>query len=140
MGVSGLPGGAAKSGCVMNFAKPRGTSDGDKPTETEIEGNIRELVRRDSTALRQPGGEHEVAANSLSSLLRRVSGNSAREIDNLISELKTLRDKLQSDGTRVERDIIEYAALSQSVSQLTKIIADGVTQVKKVPDAPSISE
>jgi hypothetical protein len=124
----------------MNFAKSRGTSDGDKPTDTEIEGNIRELVRRDSTALRQPNGESEVAANSLSSLLRRVSGNSAREIDNLISELKTLRDKLQTDGTRVERDIIEYAALSQSVSQLTKIIADGVTQVKKVPDAPSISE
>ena len=124
----------------MNFAKPRGTGDGDKPTEVEIEGNIRELVRRDATALRQGGGDNEVAANSLSSLLRRVSGNSAREIDNLINELKTLRDKLQTDGTRVERDIIEYAALSQSVSQLTKIIADGVTQVKKVPDAPSISE
>jgi hypothetical protein len=124
----------------MNFAKQRGTGDGDKPTEVEIEGNIRELVRRDTTALRQTGGENEVAANSLSSLLRRVSGNSAREIDNLINELKTLRDKLQSDGTRVERDIIEYAALSQSVSQLTKIISDGVTQVKKVPDAPGISE
>ena len=106
----------------------------------EIEGNIRELVRRDATALRQGGGENDVAADSLSSLLRRVSGNSAREIDNLITELKTLRDKLQSDGTRVERDIIEYAALSQSVSQLTKIISDGVTQVKKVPDAPSITE
>ncbi len=124
----------------MNFAKQRGTGDGDKPTEVEIEGNIRELVRRDTTAMRQGGTENEVAANSLSSLLRRVSGNSAREIDNLIGELKTLRDKLQADGTRVERDIIEYAALSQSVSQLTKIIADGVTQVKKVPDAPSISE
>jgi hypothetical protein len=124
----------------MNFAKQRGTGDGDKPTEVEIEGNIRELVRRDATALRQGGADNEVAANSLSSLLRRVSGNSAREIDNLINELKTLRDKLQTDGTRVERDIIEYAALSQSVSQLTKIIAEGVTHVKKVPDAPSISE
>ena len=124
----------------MNFAKQRGTGDGDKPTEVEIEGNIRELVRRDATALRQGSGENDVAANRLSSLLRRVSGNSAREIDNLITELKTLRDKLQSDGTRVERDIIEYAALSQSVSQLTKIISDGVTQVKKVPDAPSITE
>ena len=33
----------------MNFAKQRGTGDGDKPTEVEIEGNIRELVRRDAT-------------------------------------------------------------------------------------------
>ena len=40
---------------------------------------------------------------------------------------------------RVERDIVEYAQLSQSVLALTKIIAEGVTQVKKVPDAPSIS-
>ena len=146
MGVPRFARGAAKGGVcpkagyVMNFAKQRGTGDGDKPTEVEIEGNIRELVRRDATALRQGNGENEVAANSLSSLLRRVSGNSAREIDNLITELKTLRDKLAADGTRVERDIIEYAALSQSVSQLTKIISDGVTQVKKVPDAPSISD
>jgi hypothetical protein len=90
--------------------------------------------------LRQGGGEGDVAANSLSNLLRRVSANSTREIDNLIGELRTLREKLQADGSRVERDIVEYAALSQSVTQLTKIIADGVTHVKKIPDAPSISE
>lgn len=124
----------------MNFVKQRGTNEGDKPVDPEIEGNIRELVRRDPTGLRQGGGEGEVAANNLSTLLRRVSANSTREIDNLIGELKTLREKLQADGTRVERDIVEYAALSQSVIQLTKIIADGVTQVKKVPDAPSLSE
>ena len=124
----------------MNFARNRGTTENEKPAEAEIEGNIRELVRRDPTALRQPGGDSETAANSLTNLLRRVSGTSAREIDNLISELQTLREKLQADGSRVERDIVEYAALSQSVVQLTKIIADGVTQVKKVPDAPSIVE
>jgi hypothetical protein len=124
----------------MSFVKQREAGDGDKPAQTEIEGNVRELVRRDVTALRQVSGEHEVAADNLSLLLRRVSGNSTRDIDNLINELQTLREKLQADGSRVERDIIEYAALSQSVSQLTKIIADGVTHVKKVPDAPSISE
>jgi hypothetical protein len=124
----------------MNYAKERGVTENDKPAEAEIEGNIRELVRRDSTGLRQGGGEGDVAANSLSNLLRRVSANSTREIDNLIGELRTLREKLQADGSRVERDIVEYAALSQSVTQLTKIIADGVTHVKKIPDAPSISE
>jgi chemotaxis protein histidine kinase CheA len=124
----------------MNFIKQRGSTEIDKPAETEIEGNIRELVRRDSTGLRQTGSDSEVAANNLSNLLRRVSANSTREIENLIGELRVLRDKLQNDGSRVERDIVEYAALSQSVAQLTKIIADGVIQVKKVPDAPSISE
>jgi hypothetical protein len=122
----------------MNSVKPRVTVDVEKPA-TEIEGNIRELVRRDTSAIRQVDSESEMAANNLSTLLRRVSGNSGREIDNLIGELRILRDKLQADSDRVEREIVEYASLSQSVIQLTKIIADGVTQVKKVPDAPSIS-
>jgi hypothetical protein len=141
LGVVGAAGkGRSKAGFVMNIMKQRGSSEIDKAADAEIEGNIRELVRRDPAALRQTGGESEVVANRLSSLLRRVSGNSTQEIDNLISELQTLRDRLQADGSRVEREIVEYAALSQSVSQLTKIISDGVTQVKKVPDAPSISE
>jgi hypothetical protein len=123
---------------MMNVAKPRNLAEVEKPA-SEIEGNIRELVRRDTSAFRQVDSDSEMAANNLSTLLRRVSGNSAREIDNLIGELSTLRDKLQADSDRVERDIVEYAQLSQSVLQLTKIIADGVTQVKKVPDAPSIS-
>ena len=122
----------------MNAAKPRNFAEIDKPA-SEIEGNIRELVRRDTSAFRQVETDSEMAANNLSTLLRRVSGNSAREIDNLIGELSTLRDKLQADSDRVERDIVEYAQLSQSVLALTKIIAEGVTQVKKVPDAPSIS-
>jgi hypothetical protein len=123
---------------MMNSAKPRSAAEMERPA-TEIEGNIRELVRRDTTAFRQVESDSEMAANNLSTLLRRVSGNSAREIENLIGELSTLRDKLQADSDRVEREIVEYASLSQSVIQLTKIIAEGVTQVKKVPDAPSIS-
>jgi hypothetical protein len=124
----------------MNFAKQRGSADVEKSPETEVEGNIRELVRRDTTAFRQVDTDSEVAANNLSSLLRRVSGTSTREIDHLISELRVLREKLMADGNRVERDIVDYAALSQSVIQMTKIIAEGVTQVKRLPDAPSISE
>jgi hypothetical protein len=55
------------------------------------------------------------------------------EIDNLISELQTLRRKLQTDGDRIQRDIAEHAELSQQVMQLTKIISDSV---KKLPGAP----
>jgi hypothetical protein len=131
---------AEQTGCIMNFIRQRNTADGETPVEGEFEGNIRELVRRDSTAIRQPQSDSELAANNLSGLLRRVSGQSAREIDNLIGELQTLRERLRADASRVERDIVEYAALSQSVIQLTKIIADGVTHVKRVPDVPSISE
>jgi hypothetical protein len=115
----------------MSTAKPI-----DKSPEMEVEGNIRELVRRDSTAFRHTENDSEISANSLNTLLRRVSATSAREIDDLISELQTLRDKLQADGNRVQRDIAEYAELSQSVMQVTKIISESV---KKLPVAPSIS-
>jgi hypothetical protein len=57
-------------------------------------------------------------------------------IDNLISELQTLRRKLQTDGDRIQRDVAKYAELSQQVMQLTTIISDSV---KKLPGAPSIS-
>ncbi len=115
----------------MSFVKPRGTTEGDKPTEFEFEGNIRELVRRDVTALRQPDSDNETAGHSLNNLLRRVSGTSTRELDNLVGELQTLREKLQEDGSRIQREIMEYATLSQSVMQLTKIISESV---KKLPD------
>jgi hypothetical protein len=52
------------------------------------------------------------------------------EIDNLISELQTLRRKLQTDGDRIQRDIAKFAELSQQVMQLTTIISDSV---KKLP-------
>ena len=108
----------------------------DKAKETELEGNIRELVRRDSAGIRQIESDSETSANNLGTLLRRVAGSSAREIDDLIGALHTLREKLQADGDRVQRDIVEYAELSQSVMQLTKIISESV---KKLPGAPSIS-
>jgi len=124
----------------MNFVRPRGSVDIEKSAELEVEGNIRELVRRDSTAFRQTEGDSGAAANNLCGVLRRVSGNSTTEIDNLIGELRALREKLLADGNRVERDIAEYAALSQSVIQMTKIITESMTQVKKLPVAATLAE
>jgi hypothetical protein len=125
---------------MVFIAKPIDTAELDKSPESEVEGNIRELVRRDGAGLRQTGeSDSESIANNVGSLLRRVTGTSTREIDNLINELQNLREKLRTDGSRVQRDIVEYAALSQSVMQLTKIISESLMQVKKLPDAPSIS-
>jgi hypothetical protein len=120
----------------MSVVKPRGLSRSDR--STEIEGSIRELVRREGGAIRQPGDISEQATDDLSSLVHRVSGESTREIDYLIDGLKGLRKKLDDDGQRVQREIAEYSSLSQSVIQLTKIISEGMTHVKTVPDAPTI--
>ena len=63
-----------------------------------------------------------------------------QEIDKLISELQTLRDMLHNEGARVQREIVEYATLSQAALQSTKIIAESLTDWKKVPDAPSLRD
>jgi hypothetical protein len=121
----------------MNVVSARGSAEIGKSQDVDVEGNIRELVRRDSSAVRQAASDGEVAANNLGTLMRRVAGTSTREIDNLISELKILREKLQADGSRVQRDIEEYAALNQSVIQLTKIISDGMNHMRELPEASS---
>jgi hypothetical protein len=107
----------------------------------EVEGEIRDFVRRDSAAFRrQPVSDGEMVANNISSLLQRVSGNSVQEIDRLIRELQALRDTLHHEAARVQREIVEYATLSQAATQSTKILAESLTHWKKVPDAPGISE
>ena len=114
-------------------------ADLDQPAEAAVEGEIREFVRRDGPSLRRsPEMDSELVANNISTLLQRVAGSSVQEIDRLITELQTLRDMLQTEGARVQREIVEYATLSQAAMQSTKIIAESLTHWKKVPDAPSM--
>ena len=95
----------------MTLFKSRdATSDMDKSVESEVEGEIREFVRRDVATLRRhPEDDSEIVASNISSLLQRVSGTSVQEIDRLIAELQTLRDLLSIEGARVQREIVEYA-------------------------------
>ena len=103
----------------------------DKSAESAVEGEIREFVRRDASALRRaPETESEVASNNISTLLQRVADFSVVEIDRLTAELHALRDLLQAESTRVEREITGYARLSQSVLQSTKIISESLAKSK----------
>jgi hypothetical protein len=116
----------------MIVAEPLGSAE-DKSLELELGRNIHKLARG-GAAFRQPE-DGETSAENLGNLLRQVSKTSMDEIDNLISELQTLRRKLQTDGDRIERDIAKHAELSQQVMQLTTIISDSV---KKLPGASNI--
>jgi hypothetical protein len=125
----------------MSLIKSREPAELDKPAESEVEGDIREFVRRDvATLRRQPENDSEMVASNISSLLQRVAGTSVQEIDKLIGELQTLREMLATEGARVQREIVEYATLSQAAMQSTKIIAESLTHWKKVPDAPSLRD
>jgi hypothetical protein len=107
---------------------------------SEVEGEIREFVRRDVASFRRPqAGDGELVAGNISSLLQRVSGSSVQEIDRLIGELEALRATLQQEGERVSREIVEYATLSQAAMQSTKALSESLTRWSRVGDAPSIS-
>jgi hypothetical protein len=60
-----------------------------------------------------------------------MSVRSIQEIDHLIEGLQGLRQKLNNDGDRLHQAIAQYAALSQSVVDLTKIVSDGMVSVNK---------
>src|SRR5215468_4570550 len=125
----------------MALRKTRNTVEHDQPAQTEVEGEIREFVRRDVVGIRrQPESDSELVASNINQLLQRVAGTSVQEIDKLITELQTLRDTLQAEAARVQREIVEYATLSQAALQSTKIIAESLTHWKKVPDAPSLRD
>ena len=103
---------------------------------SEVEGEIRELVRRDVAQLRKPQPDAaEIGAGNLNSLIQRVAGTSVMEIDKLIAELQTLRDYLQNEGQRVQREIADYAQMSQAAGKSTKIIADSLAQWKHSAEA-----
>jgi hypothetical protein len=110
----------------------------DQALEAALEGEIRKFVQRDGTSLRKtPETDSELVVNNIGRLLQRVAGTSVQEIDSLIAELQKLRGQLRDQGTRVQRELAEYAHLSQSAKQSTKIIAESLVRWKKVGDRPS---
>jgi hypothetical protein len=110
----------------MSFFK-RETAGLDKVREVEVE--IRDLVRRDISGLR-PNLEANsgLVANNIRSLLKQVAGTSVQEIEQLIAELKGLRETLSTECERVQREIVQFAALNQAAMQSTKTLADSISR------------
>jgi methyl-accepting chemotaxis protein len=110
----------------MGSAKLNSSAEINQSSEMDVRRNTHELAHA-SSALRQVENRNdEVTANSLEDLLRRVSEVSTGEIENLIDEFHGLRKKLQTDLSRIERDISEYRELSQAVMQLATSISNGM--------------
>jgi hypothetical protein len=117
---------------------------------SEVEAGIRDFVRNDIAYLRRPvpgmvnnpgttpdaplEASTEATVNSVNSLIQRVAGTSLSEIENLVSELESLRDLLHAEGQRVQREISGYAQLSQAAMKSTRLIADNVAQWKRAAD------
>ena len=92
---------------------------------SKLEGEIREVVSRGTTAPRvQQRNDNELAASNIGSMLQHVSGTSVQEIEKLIAELQILRDMLQKEAARVQREIVGYAALIQNARRSMGTISE----------------
>jgi hypothetical protein len=105
----------------------------DRQEQPEVEGEIRELVRRGLATGRSASGS-EVGMNNLNSLIQRVSGTSVQEIEKLIAQLQELRDYLMNEGQRVQSVITEYAHMSQAATKSTKIITESLAEWKQTAE------
>ena len=112
---------------------------------SEVEAGIRDFVRNDIAYLRRPAPDApsteakqelntEATVNNVNSLIQRVAGTSLAEIENLVTELESLRDLLHAEGQRVQREISGYAQLSQAAMKSTRMIADNVAQWKNTAE------
>ena len=100
--------------------------------EMDLKKGVHELTRASHRFYQAKHTDGEISADTL---VREVSETSVREIENLIAELQELRKKLQTNSSRIQRDITEHAELNRHVVQLTDIISENV---KKLPAAPGI--
>jgi len=122
----------------MNFLSQTNAAPSGQ-VEQKPEAEIRVSARTDCGHADRIDDDVKLASNNLDTLMRRMLLTSTREIDSLIGELKFLRAKVAGDGSRVEHLLREYTELNQSVIQLTKIISDGLTHLKKLPALPKAS-
>ena len=126
----------------MSFLRVRRPAE-DHPAEAvEVEGEIRDLLRKEFAAARvalptaarlppQPAEADDRGVGQTNSLIQRVAGASVLEIDRLVAELHGLRDFLCSEADRVQRAMTAYVHLSDAAMKSTKIIADSVSQWKQ---------
>ena len=133
----------------MAFFNARERAALGKSVEIKVQGKVRELVRQEFTPRRRPaepsftddGGPvlrrrppQPDFTNDAAAMVRRATDSSLQEIDDLIAILQRRREKLVNETARVQREVIEYAKLSQSTMQSTKIIAESLEHLNKVRD------
>ena len=94
--------------------------------------NIQDLPQQRNGAF----GRSDDKAAQASSLVNRVTLESTREIDRSIDDLTKLRRRLEDEGNRVQRDLADHSAFSQSVIQLTTIVSDSMAHA----NPPSVGQ
>jgi hypothetical protein len=132
--------GASMGGIAMRLLRSRAhvQVDGDTQVESQVEraveifsrveGEIRDFVRRDLAASRRRLEDcSDLTPGNVDSLLQRLSGTTVQEIDHFIAELQALRQRLQHEATRVEREVVQYASLNEAARASMRTISENLS-------------
>jgi hypothetical protein len=93
-----------------------------------LTGGNREPAEREESGTHRRPETLDVSAERLSSLITRVAGTSEKEIDNLIAELQALRNFLQAEGERVQRELSSYARAAQAALSFVRLISEALVR------------
>jgi hypothetical protein len=104
------------------------STDGPTNNVPAFETDMRDVLRTGKAGLPDVTRQDD---NDYSGRVSGISVRSIQEIDHLIEGLQGLRQKLNNDGDRLHQAITQHAALSQSVIELTKIVADAMASENK---------
>jgi hypothetical protein len=122
----------------MNAMTPVTAAAATQASATQIEGQLDKLIRRDVATLRKPqqiSDDGDAGVSRVCSVIGRISAASVKEIEKLVAELQNLRDFVQSESQRVQREITDYAQLTESSTSSTKIMLESVGKLKAAIDA-----
>jgi hypothetical protein len=85
------------------------------------EGEVCDLAQADVSTQTETGTE-------IALLIQQIADTSIAEIDRLMAELQEAKSYLQSEGERIEREMVRYTNLTQMASFTAKIIFDAISQ------------
>lgn len=117
------------------------TRPGDIAAALAVEGDIREFVRKEVAPERNGSRSSDdgamVGAENINVLVKRASTASVEELDNLISDLQRVRDRLKAESERIQDAICRHVRASQATLQSVRLIAGNMErQTEDRPQPP----
>jgi hypothetical protein len=98
-----------------------------------FEGEACDLAHPDISTQPETGTE-------IAPLIQQIGDTSIAEIDRLMAELQEAKSYLQSEGERIEREMVRYTSLTQMASFTAKIIFDAISQWHPASNQQNASE
>jgi hypothetical protein len=85
---------------------------------SQVEDEIRDFVRRDGPAAwRRSPDESELTPRTIGALLQRESANAVAEVEQALTQLQSLRERLESEAGRLQQEIVNYLLMNQAATQ-----------------------